>query len=265
MSDLSDSGSLPWYERTSFWGLVGAALAVLLVVLAAALKDLRWLLIFSWVLSCASLWLFAVTRTRTRTTVILGTILLALLHAALYFSLSPNTDTGSDAMGPRLLRGSSLGNPVEPIKKSSATYQAVYDRANVIWLEPFLAFYVLPNDPKQKWINQPDRLWIVSSKEVDLRKEFRPPANRNPPYGGIIDQWRAAPERWKWMGFIEWHCIFGASQISYQRYEKGIVVGPFHIVEAKNKGRLFLIKDDGTWSQESTDQLVGACTEPDYG
>jgi len=42
------SPPLPWYESTLLWGALGAALAMVLTVVAAMMKDLRWLLILAW-------------------------------------------------------------------------------------------------------------------------------------------------------------------------------------------------------------------------
>lgn len=45
-----------WYERGLFWGCATSALAIILVVVAATLKDLRWLLIFVFPLAGISSW-----------------------------------------------------------------------------------------------------------------------------------------------------------------------------------------------------------------
>jgi len=38
----------PWYESTLLWGALGAAMAIVLTVIAALSKDLRWLLFLAW-------------------------------------------------------------------------------------------------------------------------------------------------------------------------------------------------------------------------
>ena len=40
--------SQPWYESGLLWGALGMAVAIVLVVVAAMVKDLRWLLGISW-------------------------------------------------------------------------------------------------------------------------------------------------------------------------------------------------------------------------
>ncbi len=47
---------LPWYEGTLLWGSLGAAIAIILTVVAAMSKDLRWLLILAWPFSCLAVW-----------------------------------------------------------------------------------------------------------------------------------------------------------------------------------------------------------------
>jgi hypothetical protein len=46
----------PWYESTLLWGAGGAGIAVVLVVVAAMMEDLRWLLIIAWLFLCLATW-----------------------------------------------------------------------------------------------------------------------------------------------------------------------------------------------------------------
>ena len=48
--------AVPWYESTALWGALGAAVAIVLVVVAAMVKDLRWLLIVAWPFFCLAGW-----------------------------------------------------------------------------------------------------------------------------------------------------------------------------------------------------------------
>lgn len=50
------SQQLPWYESTLLWGAFGAAVAIVLTVVAAMTKDLRWMLILAWPFFVLSLW-----------------------------------------------------------------------------------------------------------------------------------------------------------------------------------------------------------------
>jgi hypothetical protein len=46
----------PWYQTNLFWGGASSGAAIVLTVIAAMLKDLRWLLILAWPLFGVSLW-----------------------------------------------------------------------------------------------------------------------------------------------------------------------------------------------------------------
>lgn len=46
----------PWYESGLFWGCASLAGAIVLTVIAAMLKDLRWLLVIAWPLAGVSVW-----------------------------------------------------------------------------------------------------------------------------------------------------------------------------------------------------------------
>ena len=46
----------PWYESGLLWGAFGTGIAIVLVVVAAMVKDLRWLLWISWPFSCLGIW-----------------------------------------------------------------------------------------------------------------------------------------------------------------------------------------------------------------
>lgn len=50
----------PWYEGTLLWGALGTVVAIVLVVVGAILKDLRWLLAAAWPFACLVVW--AVTK-----------------------------------------------------------------------------------------------------------------------------------------------------------------------------------------------------------
>jgi hypothetical protein len=49
----------PWYERGLFWGCLSLAAAIVLTVIAAMQKDLRWLLFVAWPLSLPPFWLMS--------------------------------------------------------------------------------------------------------------------------------------------------------------------------------------------------------------
>lgn len=55
--NIQPNSTTPFYERSLFWGLVGLAAAIVLTVVAAVVKDLRWLLILAWLAMLIPLWL----------------------------------------------------------------------------------------------------------------------------------------------------------------------------------------------------------------
>jgi hypothetical protein len=52
----SPNDDLPWYESTTLWRALGAAVAIVLVVVAAMVKDLRSLLAVAWPFFCLAGW-----------------------------------------------------------------------------------------------------------------------------------------------------------------------------------------------------------------
>ena len=55
-SAAEKTSTAKWSETNLFWGGMGAVLAILLIVLAAMLKDLRWLLLLAWPFSIVAVW-----------------------------------------------------------------------------------------------------------------------------------------------------------------------------------------------------------------
>lgn len=52
-----------------------------------------------------------------------------------------------------------LGKPLGPIKTSEDTYFAVHEKGTIIWLQPILTSYGLPNSPNSKFF--PIKGWIA--------------------------------------------------------------------------------------------------------
>jgi hypothetical protein len=53
---MPDTRRVSWYESGLFWGCFSFAAALVLAVIAAMLKDLRWLLILAWPFAGVSCW-----------------------------------------------------------------------------------------------------------------------------------------------------------------------------------------------------------------
>ncbi len=63
--DMHAKGGLLWYESSLFWGCISLAGAIVLAVIAAMLRDFRWLLIFAFPLAVIA-WLVACHRLKSR-------------------------------------------------------------------------------------------------------------------------------------------------------------------------------------------------------
>lgn len=141
-----------------------------------------------------------------------------------------------------------------PEPAEADAYQGAYEQANVIWIQlsSFVGFIAIPNNSSRKWESQNERTWYVGN-EPDLRREFKVPKNKLPPFGGMADQWRKG--QLKWIGNAEWHCVYKPDKIVYQKFEKGALVGVFGFGPDAHAGRVFILKDDGSWSSGSPANL----------
>jgi hypothetical protein len=83
----------PWYQSTLLWGCIGAFLSIVLTVVAAMMKDIRWLLFLAWPFAVFAAWEFVRTWS-SRTVVVLSvtclaTVVIGALLAWLHFVLAP--------------------------------------------------------------------------------------------------------------------------------------------------------------------------------
>jgi hypothetical protein len=142
-----------------------------------------------------------------------------------------------------------LKRPRGPAQQSDDSYEAVYDHAHVLWIKPLLTIFVLPKVPAHKVVRYQETSWATDSDLFDEEKAriiFQTPADKHPPHGGIANLWRADPERWKWLGWLNWHCRF-TGKIYYQQFDGGTVIGVFRLHPAQDDGAIFAVLDDGTW------------------
>jgi len=154
-----------------------------------------------------------------------------------------------------------IGEPTAKAEFAQAdAYQGSYENANVIWLQlaSFVGFYVLPNDKERKWGAQNEHVWEAPVKEADLRREFHTPKNKLPPFGGMADQWRKG--LFRWIGDADWHCTFKPNGIVFQKFEHGALIGIFRFNPTGGNGRIFILRDNGSWSSGSPASL----TAPSY-
>jgi hypothetical protein len=106
MGESETQVATPWYQSTLFWGCAGAFLAIVLTVLAAMMKDIRWLLFFAWPFATFAAWEFARAISNRRMIVVgatgltaavtgamLGWLYLGLAPYSTYFVSSPKNDS----------------------------------------------------------------------------------------------------------------------------------------------------------------------------
>jgi hypothetical protein len=90
---MRPSVAAPWYESTLLWGAGGIFVAIILTVVAAMMKDLRWLLIVAWPffgLAAFALFQKLISRTVWRRFATIGSVLIvALLLMLLNAALTP--------------------------------------------------------------------------------------------------------------------------------------------------------------------------------
>jgi hypothetical protein len=90
---MPENPLLPWYQSTLLWGCLAAVLTIVLTVMAAMLKDLRWLLALAWPFASIAVWETARTLGVrvwwARTWAVLGALLSGAALALIYQQLTP--------------------------------------------------------------------------------------------------------------------------------------------------------------------------------
>jgi hypothetical protein len=80
-------------QSTLFWGCIGAVMAIVLMVIAAMMHDVRWVLAFAWPFAVFAAWEFARTCLDRKTAIWIATGIAAVVSGAflgwLYFALAP--------------------------------------------------------------------------------------------------------------------------------------------------------------------------------
>jgi len=121
----------------------------------------------------------------------------------------------------------------------------------VIWIKPLRIILALPYNKERNVLVQLDADWGFDPKLFDdnyLRSRFNPPSDRQPPAGGVARHWLNEPERWKWMGWINWQCNLGPGAVAYQQFQNGKIIGSLRSDIKGNDGQLYAILNDGKWN-----------------
>src|SRR6266403_718766 len=90
-----------WYQSTLLWGSASLAVTIILTVVAAMTKDLRWLLIIAWPFSWIAVWEFVTYFPRLKAKRTIITICAAIVFAASLYLL--NLKLKPDTLGPGLM------------------------------------------------------------------------------------------------------------------------------------------------------------------
>jgi hypothetical protein len=155
-----------------------------------------------------------------------------------------------------------IGNPIRDAVLADDAYQAVYERASVIWIP--LTIFVLPRDqtqPNNSVIRHREGFYEVDQRffnDEELKKMFNPPDGKLPPHGGLAALWQSNPEKWKWIGWRGWHCRF-FDKVYVQEFESGTVIGPLLVRPDRREGQVFIIPSSGRWSSLRTPTEASDC------
>jgi hypothetical protein len=145
---------------------------------------------------------------------------------------------------------SDLGSPITAVQVTPHAYQGSYEHAMVIWIEKRSSILMLPADSSRHFEERPDPDWATTEwcADAEMRTRFNAPKDQLPPFGAIAKQWYRDPAAWMWIGWRQWHS--GFADVSYQEFERGLIIGSFKYHELNPKGRIFVALKDGRWFSE---------------
>jgi hypothetical protein len=86
----------PFHQSTFFWGCAGAFITIVVTVVAAMVKDLRWLLVFAWPFAGLAIWEFSRTWSSpliTKWATGIGAVVAGVVLLALYVWIAPTTQS----------------------------------------------------------------------------------------------------------------------------------------------------------------------------
>ena len=139
-------------------------------------------------------------------------------------------------------------------------YQSSHEHAIIIWTLFNKQFYRLglDGDKVNKWTSRPDPDFQDSDKpewrsDVELRKTFKAPAGKDPPFAGVALRWSKDPGGWEWIGWRSWHCYFQQTALlpAYQEFERGLLIGGLGSEEGDSQVYVLIddkdSRDSGHW------------------
>jgi hypothetical protein len=155
-----------------------------------------------------------------------------------------------------------LGKPGLTIKGDIA-YQAPFEHGIGVWYKSLGALYGLMNDGKviqiinAIWPTEPE--WYDETK-LASKISGVPPRGKRRPIGGFAQNWDTfKPLGWR----LDWSCNLDSGTTYYQRFESGVVVGPFRYAQSYPQSRqgafLTVIKNNKIWNLFDVNTAVSEC------
>jgi len=152
-----------------------------------------------------------------------------------------------------------LGAPIAACD-TTAAYWAIYQHADVLWLENVLSFYVLPTTLESKWIVQRDPDWSTDPDlydEAKAKQRFHPPAGVLAPLLGIANHWQQLKQL---LGWRIWDCARGHNRVYYQEFENGFMVGTLGLSLNKyTEGEIIVLLNDHSWFSRLAPSIAPRC------
>ncbi|MBG0810668.1 hypothetical protein IY145_14950 [Methylosinus sp. H3A] len=160
---------------------------------------------------------------------------------------------------PDIELGESIGRPYEVQKV--ITY--AHEQAIVLWDASYL--YILRPDLKIAK-QESDADWGNRDHYADLewlKKRFKPPKGKLPPFYGVARHWDADEKGWQWIGWLNWFCSYANGGVYIQEYKNGFAIGPFGPAPHVSDGRVYFLKTAKNRGNESSDNTNSAKTNDD--
>lgn len=152
---------------------------------------------------------------------------------------------------------SKLGPPIlEPgrLEKSRLAVQAKHERANILWIDDisttYYRDYKLENSRHVHDGMEPQ----PNLTDVEIHRRLKLKPDQNPPRGGVARRWLNDPRNFGWMGGAYWYTRYENGELSYQRFQNGIIAGPIRSEPDRGSGRIFVYFNDASnaWQERGT-------------
>lgn len=143
-----------------------------------------------------------------------------------------------------------LGKPGE-IKPAISFAYAVHERATSLWFVPDITSIFLPTASGDKPVKYLPNSAIWKGNEggknyfddETARKLTGTPKDKYPPLGGLARLWELDKNRWDWIGYREFEYHYGPNKVFFQRFERGLKIGPLPAGNKSNQAEVLVIPD----------------------